>query len=457
MGEEEIKLLRGYELRLLRCTLHPPPSNPSHDSRPPASDDSLGLYHALISDMLSSIEAGDFIGALSSKAARLVLEESKLSESPETAYLELLDRVHLFISADSIDDSERACRAIIVMCIAVAAFFCFTQCNLTGPVEGLLKRPLPMKAWWDGHGMQEWEDWARNELMTAGSDLVAKFSLLQQRILNGQSSSLLNLLQVFKRDTLHFGTLENVISYWGANLLDGEASTIVTVVHLEAGLLEYEYSQLEFCRQHFNSALVAAGLELSVTGVLGFRTVHQVEPKAQMVLLVKKCPKSSGGTCTSLGPDLDPGLDPSSSRISEDSDILLTPKLLENGNCCGSNGQCCQNSSSSGASLTPVQQAVVLAQCLLIGKTTRQDEMQGWEFAPYIEAIDSQQSSYFMIRCLSYLMRFRWESTRPRTFDRASMMMPYLVEQIQEGSLGVSHRLPLCFVIHFPTIPALRK
>ncbi|OMO97485.1 hypothetical protein COLO4_14587 [Corchorus olitorius] len=453
MGGEEIEILRGYELRLLRCTLHVPPSNPS----PPSdSDDSRDLYHALISDMLCSIEAGDFIEALSSRAARLVLEDSsELSASPEAAYSELLDRVKLFISADSVDDSERACRVILVMCIAVAAFFYFTQCNLTGPLEGLLKRPLPMKAWWDGHGMEEWEDWARNELMAAGSDLAAKFSFLQvylylfisdplasyivfaekllelllkirdslcepntvvpvfeirsiswwlfrvlllhQRILNGQSSSLFKSLQDFKRETLgHFGKLENVTSYWGEKLLDGEGSTIVTVVHLEAGVLEYEYNHLEEgllgyeydrlgpCREHFNSALVAAGLELSVTGVLGFRTVHQVEPKAQRVLLVKKCSKSSGGTCTSSGP----GLKSCSSRISEDSDIFITPKLLENG---------------SGAPLTAVEQAVILTQCLLIGKTAPQDEMQGWDLAPYIEAIDSQQSSYFMVSSVPWL------------------------------------------------------
>jgi hypothetical protein len=30
-------------------------------------------------------------------------------------------------------------------------------------------------------------------------------------------------------------------------------------------------------RQHFESAEMAAGLELSVTGILGFRAVHQVK------------------------------------------------------------------------------------------------------------------------------------------------------------------------------------
>ncbi|KAM5569774.1 hypothetical protein ABKV19_017006 [Rosa sericea] len=41
--------------------------------------------------------------------------------------------------------------------------------------------------------------------------------------------------------------------------------------------------------------------------------------------------------------------------------------------------------------------AVILAKCLLIEKSTRHDDMQRWEMAPYIEAIDSQLSSYFIV------------------------------------------------------------
>jgi hypothetical protein len=37
------------------------------------------------------------------------------------------------------------------------------------------------------------------------------------------------------------------------------------------------YDEVPYCiRTHFESAEMAAGLQLSVTGVLGFRTVHQV-------------------------------------------------------------------------------------------------------------------------------------------------------------------------------------
>lgn len=52
-----------------------------------------------------------------------------------------------------------------------------------------------------------------------------RFILFHQRILNARVSSRFDSLQVYMRETSHhFGTLENATSYWGAMLLDGEAS-----------------------------------------------------------------------------------------------------------------------------------------------------------------------------------------------------------------------------------------
>lgn len=73
--------------------------------------------------------------------------------------------------------------------------------------------------------------------------------LVQQRILDDRSSSLFDLLQVFMGDTLHhFGTLEKVTNYWGTQLHDMEPSDIVSMVHLEAGVLEYIYGRVDSCR-----------------------------------------------------------------------------------------------------------------------------------------------------------------------------------------------------------------
>lgn len=81
---------------------------------------------------------------------------------------------------------------------------------------------------------------------------LARVILLQQRILDERSSCLFDLLQVFTRETLHyFGSLENVAGYWGANLLDEEGLKIVSVAHLEAGIMEYAYGRVDSCRYIF--------------------------------------------------------------------------------------------------------------------------------------------------------------------------------------------------------------
>ncbi|GLT80646.1 hypothetical protein SLA2020_520750 [Shorea laevis] len=461
MPGDDIELLRLYELRLLRCTLTPPPHSPSSDS-----NGSLPPLYSSIKDILTSMESGNYLEALSSDGARLVLQlpEFDVADSPEVAeqvYSDLLLRVESFIVEGSVDDADRACRVLLVLFIAVAAFFWFLQCNITGPLEGLPRRPLPMKAWWEGSECVGWENWARNQLMAAGSDLLGKFSFLQyivlakmlllklrdllfetslsstfgfrsiswwifrvlfihQRILDERSSSLFEILQVLVGETLdHFGTPEETTGYWGCKLQDGEALAIVSVVHLEAGVLEYIYGRVDSCKSHFESAEVAAGLQLSVTGVLGFRTMHQVEPKAQMVLVANPSISDGGHTYISAGNNV-------------------------------------QNDGAN-APLKAVQQAVALAQCLLIEKSARHDEMQRWDMAPYIEAVDSQQSSYYTLRCFCDILRIRWESTRSRTKGRALEMMDKLVEGVHKHLPCVAERLPFCYVVYIPTIPALRK
>lgn len=407
---------------------------------------------------------------------------------------------------ESEDDEDKAFRVILVMCVAAAAFLAFTQCNMTGPLKEMPKCPLALKVGKGDEELVEWENWARNQLMAAGSDLLGKFSnlqylvfakmllmrtrdllfggsvssmygissiswwlarfiFIQQRILDERSSSLFDLLHVYMGETQHhFDTLEKVTSYFGSSLHDGDALAIISMVHLEAGIMEYTYGRVDSCRQHFESAEVAAGLQLSVTGVLGFRTVHQVQPKAQGILVANTSSSNCGNNCplesssiqthnSTIGKD---NLDLHQPETFEASDILMTPKLLAD-NDEGSRLQDIQNGGPATAPLRGIQQAVILAQCLLIEKSTPHGEMQGWDMAPYIEAIDSQQFSYFIIRRFSDILRIRWESTRSRTKERALLMMDKLVQSVSEPSPGVAQRIPLCFGVYTPTIPALRK
>lgn len=407
----------------------------------------------------------------------------------------MIDRAESFLADASGDEAESGLRAVLVLCVAVAALLVFAQCNITGPLKGFPKCPLPL----DVEEYVEWDNWACHQLMSAGSDLLGKFTHLQyivlakmllvrtkdisvhgtiasvgglqsmswwlarvlfihQRLLDERSSSLFDLLHVYSAESLqYFGTLEKVSDYWGPKLGDDEKKAIVSMVHLEAGMVEHSYGRIDSCRHHFDSAEMAAGLQLSVTGVLGFRTAHQVEAKAQRVLVTNV----SSLDDENVEPLMRLGENNSRSpqhTTCETSDVLMTPKLLENNHGdVKSAVQSIQSDSIGALPLHAIQQAVILAKCLLIERSSRQDEMQRWDMAPYIEAVDSQQSVYFIIRCFCDILRIRWESTRSRTKERALLMMDTLVKGLYEPSPQVAERMFCSFGVYMPTIPALRK
>ncbi|TKY73746.1 Tetratricopeptide repeat protein 27-like [Spatholobus suberectus] len=490
--EPELVAIRGHELRLIRCTLSPSqPSDPRHERE---------SLDGLINDLLNSIECGNYVEALTSKpSSTLVFQlgghDSLPLDAADRVYFELVGRAESFVRDAASNAAQQRRRAMLVMCIAVAAFLGFTQCNFTGPLKGteLPRCPLCLD------GSDEWENWARNQLMSAGSDLLGKFSnlqymvfakmllmrmkdlsveigslswwlarvlLLQQRVLDERSSSLSDLLHVYIGEALQqFGTSELVQSYWEDDLLDGESLAIVSMLHLEAGIMEYAYGRVDSCRMHFESAEMAAGLQLSVTGVLGFRTVHQAEPKAQMILVtntntsssnVDNCPLTGTGIQTCDSNNGEDNWNLHRRETSEASDILRIPKLLESDDS-KTRSQGMENGAHVTPSLTATQQAVILACCLLIEKSSRHDELQRWDMAPYIEAIDSQHLFYFTIRCLCDILRVRWESSRSRTKERALLMMDNLVKRIYESSPAIAERIAFSYAVYMPSIPALRK
>ncbi|KAK1369042.1 Tetratricopeptide repeat-containing protein [Heracleum sosnowskyi] len=387
-------LLRSYELRLLRCSFSPS-DLPSIQSQTSITSSPTPNIQTLANELLQLIESGEYAKALSSSA---------------------LDKCSISMS-------------LVVEGVCFNGGWCCDfsrQCNFTGPLGKFPLVPLltmNLKEASDGDWL-EWEIWARNELMITGSELQGKLSILQyivfakillmrikdwlldesfappydlqsiswwlvrllliqQKVLDGLSSYMFDLLQVFMRENSnHFGSMEKVVSYWGAKLPEEEAQTVVAMLHLEMGIVEHTYGRVDSSSVHFKLAEAAAGLSLSVSGALGFRTVHQVEPKVQLVLSVG-------------GDEVENSLFERHHVTSDNSDILLTPRLVDVNNQSHKGPQSIPN--SGVAILKAVQQAVILAQCLSIEKSSRHNEMHRWEMAPYIEAIDSQQSLDFIL------------------------------------------------------------
>ncbi|KAL3332013.1 hypothetical protein AABB24_032566 [Solanum stoloniferum] len=497
----QLSSLRVLELRLLRCSIPSSSTSSSHQSTPTTSFSHL---HTLIEQVLQFIESGQYTQALSSDGAKAIFTSQQLnhklndsSESAESFYSEFVPQcVTLFLNANEVEDYApnsvaKLYKAVLVMAVAVAALLGFTQCNITGPMVKLPPTPLGAIVFGEEEiktgsgGWSEWEVWAQKELMSVGSDLRSKFSnlqyitfakillmrtkdllsegsnsgvdgarsiswwlarllIIQQKLLDDRSSSLFDLLQVFMRESLqHIGSLEKIRYYWASLISEEDASAIVSMLHLEAGIMELTYGRVDASSVHFESAAATSRLNFSLSGALGFRTLHQVEPKAQLLLVGN----ADGDDCSaSLGNDFQNKVSTQGenafpqrpSETHETSDILMTPKFLEDDKKLECSAQDAQNHSIASMQLKPTQQAVILTQCLAIEKRARSDELQRWEMAPYIEAIDSQQSSPFPLQHLCDILRIRWESTRGRTKQRALLMMDKLFLFREYGDLLVS-------------------
>uniref|UniRef100_A0ACD5U657 Uncharacterized protein n=1 Tax=Avena sativa TaxID=4498 RepID=A0ACD5U657_AVESA len=427
--------LREAELRLLRCTLPTAASRPPPPSPPPVHPLGPVAASALAAVELGDYAAALASAVPHILCASASTEVD--NDSPAQFYGHLAAAVEVFLLGDDgrwVTDEGFECRCALVLSAAVAALLAFTQQNVTGPSRKY--PPFPFfstssldNGWYsDAGGKQDkrvplwtssldemrysdpggkWEAWASHHLASSGSHVHGKFLLLQfivfaellltsikglgsdfwsvswwlcrlsmsqQNILDELSSSLFDQVQVHKNKMLtHFGELERVSSYWGSFLCDGEGSSLVSAALLEAGLVEYKYGRVDASRFHLDSAQEACGIHLSLTGILGFRTIHQVDAKPQMVLIAKttKPAADEGQSAELTGAPGDVALRKTRSSVPGESDefcdIRRTPLLAQNVND--------SNSGSTQISLTPVQQAAVLAHCLHVSRRSRSDEM----------------------------------------------------------------------------------
>lgn len=78
---------------------------------------------------------------------------------------------------------------------------------------------------------------------------LARVLLIHQKLLDAWSSILFDLLQVFSHESLqHFDSLGKVTNYWGQRLSEDDALTIVSMLHLEVGMMELTYARVDSSR-----------------------------------------------------------------------------------------------------------------------------------------------------------------------------------------------------------------
>ena len=229
---------------------------------------------------------------------------------------------------------------------------------------------------------------------------------------------------------------------------------------IECALVLNMYSCSADALPFLEDANAALGIDVRVTGVMGKRTFHQVDPKAQMVVTATRTAEAaaveasgasgaaSGGVAaecpapapSALPPDwLMEGLD--------EEDILLMPRYLEDA----------ATPADLGRGLVAVEQALLMGWLVQTHKGQAADELRSWEMMSYVQAIFGQERPCAFAKMAAALYAARFEKDRNRTRERSLVRMEKLDEVIKLPSPPFLTRLACAFTLPFPTLSSFQK
>lgn len=103
-----------------------------------------------------------------------------------------------------------------------------------------------------------------------------------------------------------------------------------------------------------------------------------MDAKPQLILAANKHEESHAHACIQNHTSGSESKDSDDRGFNDCSDILMTPKLVENGTYDNPNGNITHI--NKDINLTSIQQAVILAQCLHLQRRSRDDELSGKNF-----------------------------------------------------------------------------
>jgi len=207
---------------------------------------------------------------------------------------------------------------------------------------------------------------------------------------------------------------------------------------------------------------------VSVTGALGRRTVHQLDPKAQLVAALSATPHPDQqphgpdhppAAAAAAEFDLDVNLlqlddadvNKEMEGMQDDSDVFAAPVMEV--------AAAAAAATAAPRAASGAEQALLLAWAAQVKKGSSADELQQWQMAPYVEAALTQPRSQFMLQVTARLLKARHERTRGRTRERALLALEQLCAALAGGGggRGGGGRRPYAYTVSFPVWPLLRK
>jgi tetratricopeptide (TPR) repeat protein len=342
----------------------------------------------------------------------------------------------------------------------------------------------------------EWSWWGMRTILTQQRILAGRSAVLRQRLLSLTKT----VLDYYQHPDYVVASAAVSVGVGAGPAASASATSAKTnlaaAALLEASMMETAYGHVQQAKIYTDQALAHLELHAELGGALGTRTVHQQDPRAQLILQfsVASAPShsNSGETQCCLeaegidGAVLDEFLIEGSGSnqevkgLQDDSDVLKHPKLVQNSNDSSSffssgeqngvqnngsggaaNGQSNQRKSPGEVILTPLQQAAILALALHAKKGSSEDGLQPWEVLAHADAVLQQPKSEFLVRAAAHLQVTRVERQRSRTRERALLALEGLTEALDKenstATIDVAARMRCAFAVWFPLCVSLRK
>ena len=263
---------------------------------------------------------------------------------------------------------------------------------------------------------------------------------LHQKLLSRNSATLKDLLLRLCDESLE--TLAKSSAAWGRD--------VSAALEIESAMVMQTYQQVSAAAALIAKASATLGIELRQTGIMGKRTVHQRDPKAQMVLLTEHTTTNGASASASATRTADAEDDPLPRdwlvEGLEEEDILVLPKLEGAG-----------EAGEAVTDLTLQEQALVLVWLAQTSKSQAQTELQSWEMMPYVQCIFKQDAPGAFAKMAATLQAVCFEKTRNRTRERALVRMEKLVEALALPDPSAGKRFPGIFTIAYPPLPIFQK
>ncbi|EDO46799.1 predicted protein, partial [Nematostella vectensis] len=202
---------------------------------------------------------------------------------------------------------------------------------------------------------------------------------------------------------------------------------------LELGHLSLYYWKISQAKEYFSKVQEKIGITFNLTGALGKRTKFQENFIAQLKIQVDS--KASKDNEPSLDHLVGHGLP---KNVALDDDTVLESVMFKE-----------RDKVVKDVQLLPLEQAMMLSQCVFWNKSKAHDNLSSQELVTYIESVTRYPTTW-CVHFLALFMRSKLEEDKTRKKQRSMMQLETLVNATREATPKASSRHYLFYCTPLP-------